>query len=358
MKQGDDVPKLLHMYVYATRGCNLRCGHCWVDASQGREDAGQGRSHTPEENLSIDDLRLAIGQAVPLGLRRIKITGGEPLLREDFCNLYKVCWDASEDVSLETNGTVVPPGFWNTMVRIPPTSVAVSMDSMDSSIHDAFRGLDGAWEMTGNFICGLVRRGIRTLAVKTVLPEDTTATILDTIERLLDLGVSAVKLNPIRPIGRAAALDATESDVSGLMRLARAISERFGQRAKIALPPALQPLSALKYVHVCPLLNLISLLPGGRISLCGIASTRPELVLGSIHEDGIAKVWADSPILHEIREKLPRKLQTPCSRCMLRDNCLGFCPMNNYAIGGDFAEPDDRCIRAVECGEFPESRLS
>lgn len=352
MKPGDNVPRLLHMYVYATEGCNLNCSHCWVSASS---EAKGGSSR--EQVLSLDDLGLAIEQAVPLGLRRIKITGGEPLVREDFCRLYEICWTATEDVSLETNGTVVPAGFWETMHRMPPKSIAVSLDSMDGSEHDAFRGMQGAWKMTRRFLAALVREGLSTLVIKTILPGETDARVLDTVDQLLRLGVSTVKLNPIRPIGRGAELGSGFRDVPELMRLASAISERFESRVSISLPPALQPLRALRYLHVCPLLNLISVLPGGRISLCGIASARPELILGNTRREGIAKVWRDAEILREIRGKLPEQLKTPCSRCMLRDNCLGFCPMNNYAIGGDVAQPDDRCIRAFELGEFPKTRL-
>ena len=62
-------PKLLSLYYHITNRCNLRCKHCWVDADSSLEN-----------ELSLDEAKDVVLQAIPLGLHNVKLTGGEPFL--------------------------------------------------------------------------------------------------------------------------------------------------------------------------------------------------------------------------------------------------------------------------------------
>ena len=67
------MPTLRTIYFYLTDGCNLRCRHCWIDPMyRNKED---GHSFLP-----FDLFVSIIKEAKELGLKGVKLTGGEPLL--------------------------------------------------------------------------------------------------------------------------------------------------------------------------------------------------------------------------------------------------------------------------------------
>lgn len=70
----DDYP-LEQIYFYLTEGCNLACRHCWLSPKL------QGESKT-YPTLSIELFHSILEQAKPLGLKAVKLTGGEPLMHQ------------------------------------------------------------------------------------------------------------------------------------------------------------------------------------------------------------------------------------------------------------------------------------
>ncbi|MEQ8192462.1 MAG: radical SAM protein, partial [Candidatus Eremiobacterota bacterium] len=63
------APVLDTIYFYLTKGCNLRCRHCWI------EPAGE----TSHVELDFELFKSVIKQAKPMGLSTVKLSGGEPL---------------------------------------------------------------------------------------------------------------------------------------------------------------------------------------------------------------------------------------------------------------------------------------
>ena len=94
------VPPLSTYYVYLTAGCNLACRHCWIAPTyQPRGDSG---GHLPPALME-----LAIEQGRPLGLRRIKLTGGEPTLHPDFFALCELMQREKIHYWMESNGILI-----------------------------------------------------------------------------------------------------------------------------------------------------------------------------------------------------------------------------------------------------------
>src|SRR4030066_10449 len=87
-----------YLRISVTDRCNLRCVYCMP--SEGIKLI----SH--EEMLTYEEIITIVKAAVELGITKIRLTGGEPLVRaglsEFISNLAKV--DGIEDISLTTNG--------------------------------------------------------------------------------------------------------------------------------------------------------------------------------------------------------------------------------------------------------------
>ena len=90
--------KIEYLRVSVTDKCNYRCGYCMPE--QGVHPDG---THT--EYLSYDELARIIKAFVNLGVAKVRLTGGEPLVRKNLASLVEVInqYDGLEDIALSTN---------------------------------------------------------------------------------------------------------------------------------------------------------------------------------------------------------------------------------------------------------------
>ena len=94
--------QITYLRLSVTELCNLRCRYCMP------EDGVCKKRH--EEMLTQEEMIMAIRAAAALGVRKLRITGGEPLVKS---NIVELCRAAAavkgiEDVCLTTNGTLLP----------------------------------------------------------------------------------------------------------------------------------------------------------------------------------------------------------------------------------------------------------
>ncbi|MBI1913094.1 MAG: radical SAM protein [Deltaproteobacteria bacterium] len=122
-----------------TKRCNLKCSHCYLDAS---ELEGNNEATTVEAHRFVDEIASVNPQAM------LVLTGGEPLMRPD---IFEVSCYASQKgltVVLGTNGTLLEDKLIEKLKDSGVKGVGVSLDSLNPSYHDTFRGQDGAWQKT------------------------------------------------------------------------------------------------------------------------------------------------------------------------------------------------------------------
>ncbi|MFV7789720.1 GTP 3',8-cyclase MoaA [Aliarcobacter lanthieri] len=90
--------KVDYLRVSVTERCNFRCQYCMPE---------KPFSWVPKENLlSYEDLFKFIKVSIDEGIKKVRITGGEPLLREDLDKFIKMVFDYKNDIdlALTTNG--------------------------------------------------------------------------------------------------------------------------------------------------------------------------------------------------------------------------------------------------------------
>ncbi len=106
-------PLLGHLTVELTERCNNRCIHCYINRPV--DDA-----LAENQELSTTDWREILKEAAGLGCLEVRFTGGEPLLREDFSDLYVFTRKLGIKVALSTNATLITPRLARLFRRIPP----------------------------------------------------------------------------------------------------------------------------------------------------------------------------------------------------------------------------------------------
>jgi SynChlorMet cassette radical SAM/SPASM protein ScmF len=107
----------------------------------------------------------------------------------------------------------------------------------------------------------------------------------------------------------------------------------------------------------CGIFTILGVLSDGSYALCGIGQEVPELIFGNAAKDKLEDVWLKNPVLLEIREGLPQKLEGVCGECLMKDLCLGSCIAQNYYSRKKLFAPFWYCDEAFKMGLFPASRL-
>ncbi len=94
------MPRLpLEGNIDLTYRCNNRCRHCWLRIP----------ADSPEKNeeMSFDNIRRIIDEARSMGCRKWGISGGEPMLRPDFADIFDYITNKSIGYTINTNGTLI-----------------------------------------------------------------------------------------------------------------------------------------------------------------------------------------------------------------------------------------------------------
>ena len=342
----ENKPTLRSIYINPASGCNLHCKHCWVN-----EGWSSG------ELLSISNWSKLIDESHSLGCKFVKITGGEPLLYPDIVPLYRYAATKIDKVSIETNGTIQPNGFWNALSEHLPHSVSVSLDSSSSAIHDGFRGKAGSWKKTVDFIKKLISSNIKNQIIMSISNTDIES-VQSMINLASNLGVNSLKINFVIPLGKAASSSFLDNcGIEKALHFFEWLNNESPEWVLPSIPAAFQPLSSLKNIGYCPVNNLLGVLPDGTFSLCGVAFSRKDMRWGKYPDCSVEKAWNSSPVYKKIRSSVPDKLEGVCALCIHRKSCIGRCVVNNLETGGSLQSPDSLCQNAFESGLFPKTRL-
>lgn len=143
-----------------TSRCNLRCVHCYAG---------------PAGMASADGVEMPTGQVLDVldqitgaGCLFLLITGGEPLLRDDFAKLYTHAKKLGLLVTLFTNGTLITPAVADLFAELPPRAVEITLYGATAATHDRITGTAGSFEKTLGGIKMLRENGIR-VRLKTIL---------------------------------------------------------------------------------------------------------------------------------------------------------------------------------------------
>lgn len=121
-----------YLRISLTDNCNLRCIYCTPDLI-----------HKKNDILSFEDISKIIDVAKDLEIKKIRLTGGEPLLRKDLCDIIKKIKKVGiDEIYLTTNGTLLAEKIED-LKKAGLRGVNISLDTMDEKIfHKITRGGD------------------------------------------------------------------------------------------------------------------------------------------------------------------------------------------------------------------------
>ena len=151
-----------------TARCNNDCRHCYINLPAGDRTA-------KAKELSLAEISRIADEAVSLGAMWCLITGGEPLLRDDFCDLYLMLKRKGLIVSVFTNATLVNGEHVALFKKYPPRDIEISVYGVSRETYEAVTRKPGMFDkfMRGlNLLMGSgVRVRLKAMAIQTNMHE-------------------------------------------------------------------------------------------------------------------------------------------------------------------------------------------
>jgi radical SAM protein with 4Fe4S-binding SPASM domain len=158
--------RLYSLDVELTERCQNACIHCYINLpAQDRKVAARELSKTQW----LDIFR----QAADLGALSLRMTGGEPLLRDDFQELYLGARKLGLKVTVFTNARRITPELADLFMRVPPLEkIEISVYGMRAKSYDAMARAPGAYVEFRRGLDLLLERRIPFLVKWVALPSN------------------------------------------------------------------------------------------------------------------------------------------------------------------------------------------
>ena len=147
-----------------TERCNNDCIHCCINLPADDRAAR-------ERELSTAEIKAILSEAAALGAMEVRFTGGEPLLRDDFEELYLYARRLGLKVLIFTNATRLTPHLADLLARIPPlVAVEITIYGMKRKSYEAVSRVPGSFEAAWRGINLLLERQVPLVVKGALLP--------------------------------------------------------------------------------------------------------------------------------------------------------------------------------------------
>lgn len=293
-----------YLRLSVTDLCNFRCTYCMPEAGVVK------RQHA--EILTIEEMEAIARAAVGLGVRKIRITGGEPLVRRGIVEIARriAAIDGVEELCLTTNGALLT-GLAGPLKDAGVTRLNLSLDTMrPDRFAELTRG--GALEETLRGIRAAEDAGFTNTKMNVVLLGGINTDEIPDFVRLTEKAAMQVRFIELMPLGACAGW-APEAFVKADTVLeavpALAPAGRQGVANVYRLPGAPGTVGLIRPLtdHFCPTCNRIRVTADGRLKTC--LHTEREVRLKGLHGEALAETMAravfEKPERHHLSPSSP-----------------------------------------------------
>jgi radical SAM protein with 4Fe4S-binding SPASM domain len=147
--------------IELTLRCNLSCAHCYVNLTA-------DNSKAIEEELTSQEICHIIDEIAEEGCLWLTLTGGEPLVRDDFLDIYTYAKKKGLIITIFTNGTLITPQMADFLREWPPYLIEISLHGITKETYERVTGIPGSFERCLRGIELLLEQNIA-LSLKTVI---------------------------------------------------------------------------------------------------------------------------------------------------------------------------------------------
>jgi radical SAM protein with 4Fe4S-binding SPASM domain len=314
---------LLSMEIEFNRDCNFNCIYCYA------RNGVNGKQELTEE-----EIRDVINQAKKIGVKKVIILGGEPMLYPRIMEMIEFIKGLDIQIELFTNGTNITETLAKKLSE-KGVVVVLKLNTSDEKLQDILAGRKGAYRQIHTALDNLKKAGYpdtTPMGISTVICRQNFNELVQMWEWLREQRISPY-FEMITPQGKARENDCLSVGSDKIrdlfFKLSEIDREKYGHNW---LPqPPLVGGQCLRHQFSCAV-NVY-----GDVSPC-VGVTIP---VGNIREKKLADIIKDSEVIEDIRN-YKKLIKGPCGKCAKNDECYG-CRGAAYQMTGDYLASDPLC---------------
>jgi radical SAM protein with 4Fe4S-binding SPASM domain len=350
-------PRYFFLQWHITERCNWHCKHCYQEEDYIRKEVPFNRLiEIFKQYLRLIKCLGTIGYQ----RTRLSITGGEPLLREDFFlfleRIYK--YNRYFFLSILSNGSLINKENARRLKALGVRAVQVSLEGKEQR-NDYIRGR-GSFQKTINAIKILVEAGIMTSVSLTLTKQN-----ISDISYLIDLceknGISGLGLRRLVAIGRGRSLKSNLLSPMDLKKIYSYIEQKQKElkrkNSRLSLIRGCEEGIFSQQVNYPLNLNSCAVIEGrGLVVLPNgdlIPCRRLPIKIGNIFEKDLVTLYYTSDKLAQLRNL--NNAHRLCKECPYFNYCLSGAKCISYNYFNKLSTPDPQCWRLFN--ELPKQNL-
>ncbi len=336
------IPRLpLEGNIDLTYRCNNNCRHCWVFAANTDEER--------RRELSTAEWFGLIDQARAMGARAWTVSGGEPMLREDFEEILGYISRKSSSCSINTNGTLITPAIVRLLKK--DCDILVSVYGATAEVHDHITRNPGSFAATIRGISYLKEAGVRYMVQ--LVP------MRDNFSQWHEMKRLAKSLCPVWRMGAACLIlsasgDEVKNDEIRVQRLTPAQIIDLNppnipyEERQIKDSPGNDRVDSRKYSHCLSQRNAFHVDPTGSLSFC--CFIKEERLRYDLKKGSFAEGWETFIPALAGEDQNCLVFDKKCLTCELQDDCQK-CPALSYLEHRNSALPSDYLCQLTKEGQ-------
>ncbi len=312
-------PPLRNLFLELTLRCNEHCIHC---GSQCGEFTDSFELSCGQYKKILEDVK----RDFDISSIKLDITGGEPLLRNDFFEIMEYANQLGYLWGMTSNGTLITDETAKKLHACGMRTIAVSIDGLEHT-HDKLRGRRGAFASAMNGISALIRCGdFGHIQITTVVNHQNIHELPLMFEMLDSVDITSWRIINIEPMGRAKEhpeLILTKKEYQYLFHFIREKRMQgypltYGCSHFLGLEYERQ---VRDWYFLCNAgLYTASIRANGDIVACLDIEPRPEFIQGNILTDNLKDIWENR--FEIFRNDLSDRNQK-CRQCTECEFCHG-----------------------------------
>jgi GTP 3',8-cyclase len=272
--------RISYLRISITDHCNLNCIYC--------SPSGRKQQLGHDEILSFEEIQKVVQAGTMAGINKVRITGGEPLLRKGMVNLCQLlgALDGLESFSITTNGVFLKD-FAGPLFAAGIRRINVSLDSLKE---DKFRRITGR-DQLADVLSGLERAeeaGLSPIKINTVVMRGVNEAEIENFARLTLSQPYHVRFIELMPTGSQGAADhrAQFVPVEEIIRRVQKVGKLALERADscgpariCSLPGAVGKIGFIAPMswHICGSCNRLRLTADGKLRPCLFSQEEVDL---------------------------------------------------------------------------------
>ncbi len=345
-KTVEQFPRLLlGASIDLTYRCNQNCRHCWLWRSENDPVA--------VSELSLAEICRIAEEARVLGVREWTISGGEPMLRPDFADIFDYLTRRSRFFILKTNGTLITPQIARLLSR--PGETWISLYGATAEISEKITRLPGSFAQAMQGIAMLKESGARIIVQPFPMKENwhqwpQMVNLARSLGHDWRIGASWLNLSADRDPQRNIEIAAQRLDPGIVVELDPPFM--LGSKERQDDCSAGNPSDDHLLASCIASRSDVHIDPYGGLALC--CSVKDPALRYDLRQGTVREGWEEfiPSLIDKIRGN--KSFREQCGSCEMREDCR-WCPTYAYLEHGDHnARLDYLCAITRESRRFKD----